>query len=95
MNNNVQVYYVPEEEKLASFERKLELERKVKRRIDWNSIGQKCLGILLLALCVISYKLTKIDGEFWLAVIATFFFGVIALLGSGSIYENNYEWEEV
>lgn len=93
--NNVVVRYVPEEEKQASLLRKLELERKAKRVINWESIGHKCLGILLLALCVVAYKLTKYDGEFWLAVIATFFFGLTALLGSGSIYENNYEWEEV
>lgn len=95
MNNNVQVYYVPEEEKQEKLFRQLEMQRKAKKRIDWKSIGQKCLGILLLALCVVAYKLTKYDGEFWLAVIATFFFGLTAILCSGSIYKRNYEWEEV
>ena len=95
MNNNVQVYYVAEEEKLASFERKLELERKAKRTINWDSIGQKCLGFLLLLVGIAAYKLTKIDSEFGIIIILAIFFGLIAILGSGSIYKKEYTWEEV
>ena len=86
MNNNVVVQFIPEEEKLASLERRLEKQRKAKRVINWESIGQKCLGFLLIALAIISYRLTKIDGEFFLLVIACSFFAITAIFGSGSIF---------
>ena len=93
--NAVHVNYITEEEKQERLFRQLELERKAKRRIDWESIGQKCLGFLLLLVGIAAYKLTKIDSEFGIIIILAIFFGLIAILGSGSIYKKEYTWEEV
>ena len=87
MNNNVVVRYVPEEEKVATLTRKLELERKAKRRINWDSVGQKAIGILLIIMAAFIYRLIKIDGFFFIMTIMVCFFGVIAIFGSGSIYK--------
>jgi len=96
MNNNVHVYYIPEEEKLASLERRLEKQRKAKRVINWESIGQKILGFCLLIIGAVAYKLIKFDAEFAITlIILCVFIGLTAILCSGSIYEKEYEWEEV
>lgn len=87
MNNNVQVYYVPEEEKQEKLFRQLENERKAKRRINWESIGQKCLGFILLLIGVIVYKYIKFDVEFTITLlILCVFIGLTAILCSGSIF---------
>ena len=93
--NAVHVNYITEEEKQERLFRQLEMQRKAKRTINWESIGQKCLGFLLLLVGIAAYKLTKIDSEFGIIIILAIFFGLIAILGSGSIYKRNYEWEEV
>jgi len=85
--NNVVVRYVPEEEKQEKLFRQLELERKAKRTINWESIRQKCLGFLLLLMGVIVYKYIKFDVEFTITLlILCVFIGLTAILCSGSIF---------
>ena len=87
MNNNVVVQFIPEEEKLASLERRLEMQRKAKKQVNWESIGQKCLGFLLLLIGVIAYKYIKFDVEFTITLlILCVFIGLTAILCSGSIF---------
>lgn len=94
--NAVHVNYITEEEKLASFERKLEIERKAKRRIDWYSVEQKALGLALLIFGIFaSIIFSKIDKGVIIFAIIGIVFGLPAILCSGSIFTKNYEWEEV
>lgn len=87
MNNNIVVSYIPEEEKQEKLFRQLEMQRKAKRTINWESIGQKCLGFLLLLIGVIVYKYIKFDVEFTITLlILCVFIGLTAILCSGSIF---------
>lgn len=94
MNNNVQVYYVAEEEKQERLFRQLEIERKAKRRIDWYSVEQKALGLALLIFGILAAIIfSKIDKGVIIFAIIGIVFGLPAILCSGSIFTKN--WEEV
>ena len=87
--NNVQVFYITEEEKRAILNQRLEAERKAnKRRMTEHERTHRILGVLMLILAVICLV---IGGE---GIIGTIICAFMSLVCFGAKEEYRKEWVE-
>lgn len=74
--NNVQVFYITEEEKRTILRQRLEAERKAKRKLTENERTHRILGVLLIILALV---FLYIGGEGIMGTIVCSFFALICL----------------